>query len=598
MTVPESPKRTGISAEQRASARPRWSAWRSRVPAAVAVPAADVPASPDTRSNGAAKDFAPVTSRQAAGMHSIYCAASAAGGIHSLHEAVTAGSASEEQPRDPAQNARSRMAKAFSKTASAVSSAAARAVREARTAAAAGTEDVSGVPMWIAAILALAAAALVIGLTLAFAAAAGGSAQQAGGAGFMDQSLVLDMKREIGLEWARTLGEERQAVLQDGADAVIVRYNPSEQGDGDARCRLDNWNDVFAVWLALNDRVLTEQDRQQVRDIYFQMNPIERGPLLAEGIACLDVRNLRAPDAAAMFLLSPAQTARIEQWISPASSESVFWLTLLGASVDTGAEFSYGYLNVPPGSAAQVILQEAQARAGWIYSQERRTQRGYADCSSLVAACYGAVGIRLGGQYPTAAEIGRFCDSLSCRVPAAQAQPGDIIVWGGRDNNRYLGIYHVALYAGDGMMWEAAPSAGGVVYRSVSVQNPSRILFYARPLAVSGQQWNDASSVPEGVAGSRTIVLSTTAYCEACDTIYGEGRTASGTYPKRGTVATSRTRQFPFGTRLYIPGYGYGTVEDTGGFADGTIDLYLGHRSVCTCGDDWGRRTVTVYVLS
>ena len=42
-------------------------------------------------------------------------------------------------------------------------------------------------------------------------------------------------------------------------------------------------------------------------------------------------------------------------------------------------------------------------------------------------------------------------------------------------------------------------------------------------------------------------------------------RTATGTYPRIGTVAVDPDK-IPYGTKLYIPGYGYGRTEDTGAF--------------------------------
>ncbi|MFU8780890.1 MAG: hypothetical protein ACNA71_07680, partial [Kiritimatiellia bacterium] len=41
------------------------------------------------------------------------------------------------------------------------------------------------------------------------------------------------------------------------------------------------------------------------------------------------------------------------------------------------------------------------------------------------------------------------------------------------------------------------------------------------------------------------------------------GQTASGTQARRGTIAAD-TRLYPFGTIMYIEGYGYGRVEDRG----------------------------------
>lgn len=71
------------------------------------------------------------------------------------------------------------------------------------------------------------------------------------------------------------------------------------------------------------------------------------------------------------------------------------------------------------------------------------------------------------------------------------------------------------------------------------------------------------------------------------------GETASGTKAKKGTVAAD-TNVFPFGTRMRIPGYGDGVVEDRGGAIQGDkIDLFFKtHKQAL----EWGRQTITVEV--
>jgi 3D (Asp-Asp-Asp) domain-containing protein len=68
-------------------------------------------------------------------------------------------------------------------------------------------------------------------------------------------------------------------------------------------------------------------------------------------------------------------------------------------------------------------------------------------------------------------------------------------------------------------------------------------------------------------------------------------RTASGTVAGFGTIAVD-TRVFPFGTRFYVPGYGYGRATDTGGLIRGRhIDLAM--RS-CSRALAWGSRSVMI----
>jgi 3D (Asp-Asp-Asp) domain-containing protein len=71
------------------------------------------------------------------------------------------------------------------------------------------------------------------------------------------------------------------------------------------------------------------------------------------------------------------------------------------------------------------------------------------------------------------------------------------------------------------------------------------------------------------------------------------GITASGTKARKGTLAAD-TRYYPFGTVMYIPGYGYGRVEDRGGAIKGhKVDLFFRSRKDAL---KWGRKKKKVKV--
>lgn len=71
-------------------------------------------------------------------------------------------------------------------------------------------------------------------------------------------------------------------------------------------------------------------------------------------------------------------------------------------------------------------------------------------------------------------------------------------------------------------------------------------------------------------------------------------RTATGTWPKVGTVAVD-PRVIPLGTRIYVEGYGFGVAEDVGSAIKGErIDVFLETESEVR---RWGRRKVRVYIL-
>lgn len=80
-----------------------------------------------------------------------------------------------------------------------------------------------------------------------------------------------------------------------------------------------------------------------------------------------------------------------------------------------------------------------------------------------------------------------------------------------------------------------------------------------------------------------------TPYDEGCT-----GITATGVKAEKGIIAAD-TKVLPFGTKIYVPGYGYGVVADRGGAIKGNrIDLcYEGLQDAL----NWGVRNVTIYIL-
>lgn len=71
------------------------------------------------------------------------------------------------------------------------------------------------------------------------------------------------------------------------------------------------------------------------------------------------------------------------------------------------------------------------------------------------------------------------------------------------------------------------------------------------------------------------------------------GITASGTRARPGTIAADTTL-LPFGTIVYVPGYGYGRVEDRGGAIRGRrLDVFFRRHGDAL---EWGRQTLDVKV--
>ena len=89
-------------------------------------------------------------------------------------------------------------------------------------------------------------------------------------------------------------------------------------------------------------------------------------------------------------------------------------------------------------------------------------------------------------------------------------------------------------------------------------------------------------------------------YVECTAYTHTGNQTAMGTWPCLGTMAVN-PRRIPYYSKIYVPGYGYGTALDTGGFRflEGgmfnLIDLFMDTAEECF---RWGRkRNYKVYVL-
>lgn len=95
----------------------------------------------------------------------------------------------------------------------------------------------------------------------------------------------------------------------------------------------------------------------------------------------------------------------------------------------------------------------------------------------------------------------------------------------------------------------------------------------------------------DGLNCVRTINVWATWYSAA--SAGGNGRTATGTEVYKGIVAVDPS-VIPLGTRMYIPGYGYGLAADTGGGIRGyMIDLGYGPDDVV----DWRTKTLDICIL-
>ena len=126
-------------------------------------------------------------------------------------------------------------------------------------------------------------------------------------------------------------------------------------------------------------------------------------------------------------------------------------------------------------AAGAAVAELAMTKIGCHYSQDRRYEEGYYDCSSLVQRLYKEVGIDLPA---TASPQGKYCYENAMLVNKKDLKPGDLIFYSYEENGEFRNISHVAIYVGDGMMVHAANPRRGVVYDPL---RDSNVVFYARP---------------------------------------------------------------------------------------------------------------------
>ncbi len=134
------------------------------------------------------------------------------------------------------------------------------------------------------------------------------------------------------------------------------------------------------------------------------------------------------------------------------------------------------------------VLKKAYTALGANYSQPRRMQKNYYDCSSLVWRSFSPYGVKF-GQYnwaPTAAMEANYMYHHGKMkyfkgVSYKKLKPGDILFFGDCKKGWFGGIHHTAIYVGDDTYIHAAGRAYGVIQSNYSSRKSS-VGCIARPL--------------------------------------------------------------------------------------------------------------------
>ena len=128
----------------------------------------------------------------------------------------------------------------------------------------------------------------------------------------------------------------------------------------------------------------------------------------------------------------------------------------LSVTVD-GLKFTQTVVCEDDLSVNETAVREAAAVLGATYSQPKRMEAGYYDCSSLVWRSYKKAGYKLtsGDTAPVAADLAKKLEKSGRviaygHVKSSELKPGDLIFYtSGESNGRYKNISHVAMYYGE-----------------------------------------------------------------------------------------------------------------------------------------------------
>ena len=140
-------------------------------------------------------------------------------------------------------------------------------------------------------------------------------------------------------------------------------------------------------------------------------------------------------------------------------------------------------------SSQEQTLRSALSCVGAPYNQHSHGNHNdnVWDCSELAYCAWlsGGIDISCGGIYTAAEECRAMVNSGHTLTGSFVLQPGDLIFYGGKDNGRFLGVYHVAIYLGNingvDRMVEAYGSSRGVIVSDI--RNTGSIVNISRPYA-------------------------------------------------------------------------------------------------------------------
>ena len=131
------------------------------------------------------------------------------------------------------------------------------------------------------------------------------------------------------------------------------------------------------------------------------------------------------------------------------------------------------------------LLEFSKKYKKYTYSQAKRHQKGFADCSSFVYACYKDIGMNMGGEGANTETELRWCEQNALKVKLGSAKLGDIIFYSDEDvdtfEDHYKHVTHVAMFKNNKEIMEMSGDGVDFRTRTVSARDHDCIAVY-RPI--------------------------------------------------------------------------------------------------------------------
>ena len=301
---------------------------------------------------------------------------------------------------------------------------------------------------------------------------------------------ISNVVQEVNIELAARIEDIKTS--NSYVDSVEIHYSGSADN-----IRVDNWMDVVAVFAVKtttdieNGTDVATIDTTRVdliKSVFWDMNLIdyyvetiehteteiienddgttsEETSTTYEYILHIIITSMTAEQQSEEYNFTDDQKNIMEEMLS--GEFRLLMFVLLGMDGDTGLTYEQLqnlYNDLPEGELGADIVRLALSRLGDPYSQPKAGQDSYTDCSYLAQWCYAQVGVSIPR---TAAAQGKYCVDNGLTISPNDLVPGDLVFWSFENNDRFMNITHVGVYAGDGMVVDASSTRGQVVYRKL-----------------------------------------------------------------------------------------------------------------------------------